>query len=302
MTDPAQSAHAPAEHPNQFALMGQRRFAPFFWTQFCGAGNDNLFKFAFTVLVTYQLQVTWLPPQMAGLVIGALFILPYVLFSATSGQLADRWDKARLMRMVKNLEIAIMLLAAYGFIAADVAVLLLDARTGVVPADAALGVRVDTEEAARSAAVVALQAADVALGVRVDSEAASRASAVSALQAADAVHTAAISAEAAARTAADSTLTSNLNTEVARAVAAENVLGTRITQEHDARVNIENRWGFAINTLYYKVDTEIAARLSADYSDLLNRIDMLFLYFFHHSSNGATIDADHQIQWLYGNP
>ena len=78
--------------PNQFALLRQRRFAPFFWTQFSGAGNDNVFKFAFTVLVTYQVQVEWLPPHLAGLVIGALFILPYVLFSATSGQLADRWD------------------------------------------------------------------------------------------------------------------------------------------------------------------------------------------------------------------
>jgi predicted MFS family arabinose efflux permease len=120
-----ESPPAQSVRPNQFALLGQRRFAPFFWTQFSGAGNDNVFKFAFTVLVTYQLQVAWLPPQMAGLVIGALFILPYVLFSATSGQLADRWDKARLMRMVKNLEIAIMLLAAYGFLAADVPVLLL---------------------------------------------------------------------------------------------------------------------------------------------------------------------------------
>ena len=45
----------PAAAPNQFALLGQRRFAPFFWTQFLGAGNDNLFKFAFTVMVTYQL-------------------------------------------------------------------------------------------------------------------------------------------------------------------------------------------------------------------------------------------------------
>jgi len=69
--------------------------------------------------------VAWLPPALAGLVIGALFILPYVLFSATSGQIADRWDKARLMRLVKNLEIAIMMLAAYGFLAADVPVLLL---------------------------------------------------------------------------------------------------------------------------------------------------------------------------------
>jgi hypothetical protein len=59
-----------APHPNQFALLRQRRFAPFFWTQFLGAANDNVFKFAFTVLVTYRLQVGWLPPAMAGLVIG----------------------------------------------------------------------------------------------------------------------------------------------------------------------------------------------------------------------------------------
>lgn len=75
----------PNAHPNQFALLGQRRFAPFFWTQFTGAGNDNLFKFAFTVMITYQLQVSWLPPSMAGLVIGALFIAPFVLLSATRG-------------------------------------------------------------------------------------------------------------------------------------------------------------------------------------------------------------------------
>ena len=115
------AAHA---HPNQFALLGQRRFAPFFWTQFLGAGNDNLFKFAFTVLVTYKLQVSWLSPQMAGLVIGALFILPFLLFSATSGQLTDKYDKARVMRFVMSLEIAIMALAAFGFWTTDVVVLL----------------------------------------------------------------------------------------------------------------------------------------------------------------------------------
>src|SRR6476661_3661019 len=118
------AASAPHEHPNQFALLRQRRFAPFFWTQFSGAANDNLFKFAFTVLVTYQLQVEWLPPELAGLAIGALFILPFLLFSATSGQLADKFDKARLIRFVKWLEIAIMALAAWGFLRADVVVLL----------------------------------------------------------------------------------------------------------------------------------------------------------------------------------
>ncbi len=113
-----------AAHPNQFALLKQRRFAPFFWTQFSGAANDNLFKFAFTVMVTYQLQIGWLPPAMAGLVIGALFILPFLLFSATSGQLADKYDRRQLIIFVKRLEIVIMALAAWGFFGADIAILL----------------------------------------------------------------------------------------------------------------------------------------------------------------------------------
>jgi MFS family permease len=109
---------------NQFALLNQRRFGPFFWTQFCGAANDNLFKFAFTVMVTYQLSVSWLPVSLAGLVIGALFILPYLLFSATSGQLAEKYSDTTIMRWVKNCEIAIMLLAAVGFMTEQAAVLL----------------------------------------------------------------------------------------------------------------------------------------------------------------------------------
>lgn len=117
----AAAAHG---HANQFALLAQRRFGPFFWVQFFGAGNDNVFKFAFTVLVTYQLQVQWLPASMAGLVIGALFILPFLLFSATSGQLADKYPKEVLIRLVKNLEIAIMLLAGWGFLQANVPLLL----------------------------------------------------------------------------------------------------------------------------------------------------------------------------------
>ena len=108
------------DHPNQFALLKQRRFAPFFWTQFSGAANDNLFKFAFTVMVTYQLSVSWLPPALAGLVIGALFILPFLLFSATSGQLTDKYEKTRVIRFVKNLEIAIMLVAAAGFMSNNI--------------------------------------------------------------------------------------------------------------------------------------------------------------------------------------
>jgi 1-acyl-sn-glycerol-3-phosphate acyltransferase len=130
MTPSADASSSPSSvpdphgHANQFALLGQRRFAPFFWTQFAGAANDNLFKFAFTVMVTYQLQLSWMPPAMAGLAIGALFILPFLLFSATAGQLTDKYDKTKMIRFVKNLEIAIMLLAAWGFVRADAAVLL----------------------------------------------------------------------------------------------------------------------------------------------------------------------------------
>ncbi|MED5620887.1 MFS transporter [Ideonella sp. BN130291] len=123
-TLPASSDAPHTAHPNQFALLGQRRFAPFFWTQFLGAANDNLFKFAFTVLVTYQLQVSWLPASLAGLVIGAVFILPFLLFSATSGQLADKYDKALLTRMVKWLEIVIMLIAVFGLFTSNVAAML----------------------------------------------------------------------------------------------------------------------------------------------------------------------------------
>jgi len=110
----------PDDHPNQFALLRQRRFAPFFWTQFSVVANSNLLKFAFTVMVTYQLSVSWLPPALAGLVIGSLFILPFLLFSATSGQLTDKFEKTRIIRFVKNLEVVIMLIATAGFMSNNV--------------------------------------------------------------------------------------------------------------------------------------------------------------------------------------
>ncbi|HEY4541680.1 MAG TPA: MFS transporter [Noviherbaspirillum sp.] len=120
-----QPPQLPQPHePNQFALLGQRRFMPFFWTQFAGAANDNLFKFALTVMVTYQISVGWLPPAMAGLVIGALLILPFLLFSATAGQLTDKYEKSRLIRFLKTLEIVIMVAGAWGFLVANVPLLL----------------------------------------------------------------------------------------------------------------------------------------------------------------------------------
>src|SRR5690606_11617803 len=82
------------------------------------------FKFAFTVMVTYQLQVQWLPADLAGLVIGALFILPFLLFSATSGQLADKLDRRYMIVWLKRAEVGIMALAAWAFFTQNIPLLL----------------------------------------------------------------------------------------------------------------------------------------------------------------------------------
>ncbi|WP_454763627.1 MFS transporter [Cupriavidus campinensis] len=101
---------------SQFRLLGERRFAPFFWTQFLGAMNDNVFKVAFTSLVTYHTALfDGVDARSAAFLISAIFIAPFVLFSATSGQIADKIEKSRLIRLVKSLEIAIMVLGLAGF-------------------------------------------------------------------------------------------------------------------------------------------------------------------------------------------
>ena len=111
---------------SQFQLLAERRFAPLFWTQFLGAANDNLFKFAFTLLATYHAaQWDGGDGATAGFVIGAVFIAPFLLFSATSGQLADKIERGRLMRFVKDLEIAVMVIAAVGFVSQSAALLYL---------------------------------------------------------------------------------------------------------------------------------------------------------------------------------
>jgi len=106
-----------ANRPSQFALLSQRRFGPFFWTQFLGAFNDNLFKTALMVVLTYDaLSWTSMPPALLNNLIPGLFILPYVLLSASAGQVADKIEKGRLARWVKLLEIGIMALAAIGWL------------------------------------------------------------------------------------------------------------------------------------------------------------------------------------------
>lgn len=111
---------------NQFGLLTTRRFLPMFLTQFFGALNDNVFKQSLLLVFTYQLvsssstSISTLN-NMAAL----LFILPYFLFSATAGQLADRYEKAYLTRLLKTAEIIIMLLATVGFLTHQLWLLLL---------------------------------------------------------------------------------------------------------------------------------------------------------------------------------
>ncbi len=112
----AGSTSSPAP-TSQFALLAQIRFAPFFWTQFLGAFNDNVFKTALITVLTYQsLSWTSLPASVLTNLVPGLFILPFVLFSASAGQLAEKMDKARLTRLVKLLEIGIMGAASIGWL------------------------------------------------------------------------------------------------------------------------------------------------------------------------------------------
>ncbi len=107
----------PRESHSQFTLFRERRFAPFFWTQFLGALNDNVFKVGFSSLVTYQTaRFSGVDAKTAAFLISAIFILPFVLFSATSGQIADKYDKATLTRFVKTFEIVVMLIGGAGFV------------------------------------------------------------------------------------------------------------------------------------------------------------------------------------------
>ncbi|KVN89596.1 MFS transporter [Burkholderia ubonensis] len=113
-------------HASQFDLLRERRFAPFFTTQFLGALNDNVFKIGFTSLVTYHTaRFSGVDAKTAAFLISAIFILPFVLFSATSGQIADKYDKARLTRFVKSFEIVLMLVGAAGFVTHGAALLYL---------------------------------------------------------------------------------------------------------------------------------------------------------------------------------
>ncbi len=105
-------------------LLAKRRFLPLFVTQFLGAFNDNLFKTALVLLVTYRIFSDPAKEAAFNAIAGGLFILPFFIFSALAGQLADGHDKARLIRIIKAVEIAIMVFGAAGFLLPSIPLLL----------------------------------------------------------------------------------------------------------------------------------------------------------------------------------
>ncbi len=105
-------------------LLRTRRFLPLFATQFLGAFNDNLYKSAMVILVTYAVYNDETKEATFNAIAGGLFILPFFLFSALAGQLADSGDKARIIRIVKTAEIGIMVFGAVGLVLHNVPLLL----------------------------------------------------------------------------------------------------------------------------------------------------------------------------------
>lgn len=101
---------------NQFDLLKTKRFLPFFLTQFLGAFNDNVFKQSLIILLAFNAaSMTTLPASTLANLCAGLFILPFFLFSATAGQLADKYEKTKLIKIIKGAEIVIMLVAVMGF-------------------------------------------------------------------------------------------------------------------------------------------------------------------------------------------
>lgn len=100
---------------NQFDLLKTKRFLPLFITQFLGAINDNVFKNALLILITYKISLhSALNPQVMVTMAAGMFILPFFLFSATAGQLADKYERSRLISVIKFFEVILMCLAAAG--------------------------------------------------------------------------------------------------------------------------------------------------------------------------------------------
>jgi len=113
------------QRENQFRLLFERRFGPFFVAQLGGAFNDNVYKNALVILVAYHAATySVLEPGVLANVAAGVFILPFLLFSASAGQIADKLEKARLIRFIKAAEIIIMIIAGAGLVLQNLTLLL----------------------------------------------------------------------------------------------------------------------------------------------------------------------------------
>jgi acyl-[acyl-carrier-protein]-phospholipid O-acyltransferase/long-chain-fatty-acid--[acyl-carrier-protein] ligase len=110
---------------NPYDLLRSNRFLPLFLTQFFGAFNDNVFKNALVILITYQLSSQLkMNPEILITIAAGIFILPYFLFSATAGQIADKYEKTFLIRITKFAEVFVMSFACVGFYLNSISLLL----------------------------------------------------------------------------------------------------------------------------------------------------------------------------------
>ena len=101
---------------NQFGLLGTLRFLPLFLTQFLGALNDNIFRFALVIFITFTLSDRMgIESKLLIPLSGGVFILPFFLFSSLAGQIADKYEKALIIRRLKLVEIVVMSVGALGF-------------------------------------------------------------------------------------------------------------------------------------------------------------------------------------------
>lgn len=107
------------------SLLTKKRFLPLFITQFLNAFNDNFFKMAMVILVTYKLLDDASVEAQFNALVGATLMLPFFLFSALAGQLADKKDKSKIIRIVKNAEIVIMLVGAFGIYIENIYVMMI---------------------------------------------------------------------------------------------------------------------------------------------------------------------------------
>jgi hypothetical protein len=114
------------QEKSQFRLLAQRRFGPLFSVQFLSAFNDNVFKQALVILFAYQTaSFTTMGSDTLQNLTQALFVLPFFLFSATAGQIADKYEKSRLITVTVAIELAVMALGAAGFLLTSLPLLLL---------------------------------------------------------------------------------------------------------------------------------------------------------------------------------